>query len=389
MFSDPQTQRLWHAGKIRAAYEHSASTQVTAVASEHPFRDANASLEQARRWHEHGMLCFHVAQFAECHTMLERAHAARVRMLGAEHPDALETLERRAALAHYRLAADAPAKFEDVVKRLVRALGEDHGRVAIARRNQAACLRDTGELAEARRVLELARPAIEGAWPTAHAEAIALDKVDALLAVLEDRAADAIPIAERAIRTGTAVWHDTHPFVAAAEMTLAAAELELDEAKRAAKRMSAVRKVFQNVYGRCHPLLAIADHYYARCELVLGRNFELAEMLASGAINLYRETYPAAPVAFSHTLFDILYESRRVVDAGELALELEDAPRWLQLEMTSKVANHLVAMRDFRAALRFVKRTRDLCDEDELRAKWTDQLAYLTEQLPPGPDRDT
>ncbi len=388
MFSDPHTQRLWHAGEIRAAYEHSASTVVAPPVTEHPFRDAGASLEAAGRWHQHGILCWHAARFAECKTMLDRAHAARKQVLGAEHADTLDTLERRAALAHYLIADDDQAKFEDVVGRLVRVFGDDHLRVAIARRNFAACLRDRRRVDDARAMLELARTVIERDLPTDHAEVVALYKVDAMLAIAERRSADAIAIAERAIRVGIWVWHDEHPFVAAAALTLASAEARQGDDKRAVKRMPDIHRSFERAYGR-HPLVALALHKHGQLELSLGRNYQLAEQLVRRGIEMYRETYPAMPMGMAQTLFKIMFASGRVVDAGEIALELADAPRWLQLDMTSKVANHLVKLRDFRTALPSVKRARDLCDDDETRAKWDTQVAYVAAQLPPGPDRDT
>ena len=388
MFSDPHTQRLWHAGEIRAAYEHSASTVVAPPVTEHPFRDAGASLEAAGGWHQHGILCWHAARFAECKTMLDRAHAARKQVLGAEHADTLDTLERRAALAHYLLAEDAPARFDDVVGRLVRVFGDEHLRVAIARRNFAACFRDRQRLDEARAMLELARTVIERDLPTDHAEVVALYKVDAMLAIAERRSNDAIAIAERAIRVGIWVWHDEHPFVAAAALTLASAEARQGDDKRAVKRMPDIHRSFERAYGR-HPLVALALHKHGQLELSLGRNYQLAEQLVRRGIEMYRETYPAMPLGMAQTLFKIMFASGRVVDAGELALELPEAPRWVQLDMTSKVANYLVKLRDFRTALPFVNRARDLCDDDETRAKWGDQAVYVSDQLPPGPDRDT
>jgi len=388
VFSDPHTQRLWHAGEIRAAYEHSAARVAAAPVSEHPFRDASASLEVAREWHAHGILCWHAARFAECKTMLDRAHAARKQVLGAEHPDTLDTLERRAALAHYLLADDDQARFDDVVGRLVRVFGEDHLRVAIARRNFSTCFRDRGRIDDARAMLELARPVIERELPTDHAEVVALYKVDAMLAIAEQRSAEAIGIAERAIRVGIWVWHDDHPFVAAAALTLASAEARQGDDKRAVKRMPDIHRSFDRAYGR-HPLVALALHKHGQLELALGRNFQLAEQLVRRGIEMYRETYPTMPMGMAQTLFKIMFASGRVVDAGELAVELADAPRWLQLDMTSKVANHLVKLRDFRTALPFVKRARDLCDDDETRAKWAEQAAYVADQLPPGPVRDT
>jgi tetratricopeptide (TPR) repeat protein len=388
VFSDPHTQRLWHAGEIRAAYEHSASTMVAPPVSEHPFRDAGASLEAARRWHEHGILCWHAARFPECQTVLDRAHAARKQALGAEHPDTLATLERQAALAHYLFADDDRSKFDDVVGRLVRVFGEDHLRVAIARRNYATCIRDRDRPDAARGMLELARPVIERDLPTDHPDVVALYKVDAMLAIAEDRLAEAIVIAERAIRVGTLVWHGDHPFVAAAALTLATAEAEQGYDKRAVKRLIDVHRLFVRAYGR-HPLTAIALHRHAQCELALGRNFERAEQLVRRAIAMYGETYPGRQLAFVQTLFDILFESRRVLEAGELAFELDDAPRWMQLDMTSKVANYLAALRDFGTALPFAERARDLCDDAEIRGEWADRVEYLVDQLPPGPDRDT
>jgi tetratricopeptide (TPR) repeat protein len=379
MFSDPDVEQLWHAGKIRAAYEASAKKIVPVPTTDHPFRDPVALLDAARQWHEHGTLCWYVARFAECGELLERAHAARVSSLGADHPDTLDTVERLAALAHYQLSADASTRFGEVIARLERVHGPGTTRVAIAQRNCAAALRDQRKLDEAGAMLGRARAVLEAALPPEHPEVIAALKVSALLLNIEKKHHEAIVDAERAVAMGSRAWSADHPMVAHAELSIAEAELRLGDHKRAAKRMPSIIARIERGLGH-HPMLGLALVKHAECELAAGRNFMRAEELARRGGAVYMETYPAA--AHPHwVLFHILYESRQIVEAGELVLELgERLPRRYVLAMTGKLANHLMRIRDYRAALPWVERSRDLCDDPAVAAAWSARVEQLRRQ---------
>jgi hypothetical protein len=90
------------------------------------------------------VLSWYNARFDECERVLETSHQLRRQVRGDHHPDTLDTLERLAALAHYQLRDDdlAGERFSAAIAGLSRAHGADHVRVAVARRNHAAYLRD-------------------------------------------------------------------------------------------------------------------------------------------------------------------------------------------------------------------------------------------------------
>ena len=383
-------QRLWNAGQIRAAYEASVKSTEARPTTDHPFRDPVRTLDTARQWHEHGILCWHNARFPEAGAVLGRAHVARKAALGEDHPETLDTLERLAALSHYLVADDAVARFEDVVARFERVHGEDHVRVAIARRNLAACLRDRQRIAEARTILDRAVDVIERALPPEHPDVVAALKVDAMIHNAEGTYHAAIGLAERAVKLGTRIWDEDHPLVASPELTIAGAELRLGEHKRALKRMPAVVKRLQRGYGE-HPLVAIAMSKQAHIELELGSNFQHAETLIRAAMAMYRKTYPPMPVFMGWILFQILFESRQIVEAGELVLELGDRPSQRQrAAMAGKLANYLVKLGDYPRAIPWLERTRDLVEDPEVRVKWDEQVDRWTRHVKRFErDRDT
>src|SRR5204863_8965904 len=131
-------------------------------------------------------------------------------------------------LGHYRIDPEAPRMFGDVITRLERVHGAGSVRVAIAERNGAACLRDRGKREEARAMIERARAVLLRALPIEHPEIVALYKVSAHAHLYAGDAEAALGEAQRAVDLGVRVWGIEHPFVAHAELTIAAAELKLD-----------------------------------------------------------------------------------------------------------------------------------------------------------------
>lgn len=381
MFTDPEVERLWRAGKIRAAYDASSRITAPRPTADHPFRDPTSLLATARQWHEHGVLCWHVARFPEAGAVLGRALAARKQSLGVDHPDTLDTAERLAALAHYLLDDAAPDRFADVVSRLERVHGEDHVRVAIAQRNYAACLRDTQRIAEARTLIDHARHVLERELPPEHEEIVAAYKVSAMLYNMEGGYHKAIGDAERAVKIGRRIWSDDHPFVVTAELSIANAELSLGEHRRAGKRLPAMIKSLQRDLGD-HPMVAIALCLHADVELAAGSNFQRAEQLVRRGMAIYRQTYgDDVPEAMVWTLFQILFESRQIVEAGEYAQAAGELSRGLRLAMAGKLANYLTQVRDYPNAVPWIERARDLSDDAEVAAEWAAQAERLRREI--------
>ena len=173
----------------------------------HPFREAPSPLDEARRWHEHGHpVLGQVAAFPEARDALRRTYATRRRLLGPDHADTLETLERLAALAHFCMDDAAIARFEAVLAGSLRLYGDEHVRVAVARRNFAACLRDRGRKRDARIQIRASQRDVRArAAPPEHADVVAGLKVEAMLLEGERAHHAAIERAERAAALGRRV----------------------------------------------------------------------------------------------------------------------------------------------------------------------------------------
>lgn len=259
MFTDPAVQRLWDAGRILAAYE--GSSEPVALSNEHPFRDQHLLLTDAQQWHERGVLCWYNARDGEAEAALARAYELRRKILGPDHPDTLDTVERQAA------AARSIPKFEAVIDRLIAVFDEQHLRVAIARRNFAAELRNASRVPEARAIFRLAAPVIESSLPSGHGDVVALLKVAALLCVHEEDHASSIARATRAIELGQGLWNEAHPFIASAELIVATAERKLHKYKRARQRLPWICERLEAAYGE-HPLLALALWLGAQIDLL-------------------------------------------------------------------------------------------------------------------------
>ena len=380
LFGDPKVQALWDAGKIRAAYEASAMPE-TATA-DHPFRDPIERLAAATRAHEHGTLCWYAARFAECESALVLAHAERTQLLGEDHPDTLDTLERIAALEHYLMVPEAPGRFGEIITRLEQVHGAGSVRVAIAERNGAACLRDHGAVGEARALIERSLGVLRRALPGEHPEVVAAFKVSALLHIVEEQPEAALEDARRAVDLGTGVWSAAHPFVAHAELTVASAEARLGKLRAARKRMPSVIERIERGMGAQHPMLGLALATFAEMELEAGQNFLRAEELVRRAIAVYGVTYPGVSPQMVWTLFRILYESGQVVEAGELLrADGAELSRELQLEMAAKLANRLTRLRDLRGALPWLELARDLCDDPEVSAQWAAQAERFRREI--------
>jgi tetratricopeptide (TPR) repeat protein len=365
---------LFAAGRIRDAYLASAKAIEPLAVLDDPYRGTIAPLDTARRWHDHGTLCWQAARFPEAATALRHAYAMRRRLLGADHADTLDTLERQAALAHYVLDERATAWFEQVIAGFIALHGADHVRVAVARRNFAAALRDTNQMERAREQIDRATEVIERELPSEHPDVIAALKVDAMIHLREKSYSAALRLADRAVSLGKRVWDSDHAFVVAAEMIVGSAEMRLGMHRQAAKRLARVRSALAQAYGE-HPLVAIAYTNQATCELSRNSNLQRAEELARTGLAMYRRTYPDRGGAMAWTLFEILYAANRLVDAGELANEVDQlvTPRTRQA-MAARLANAFVRLGEYKGALPWLERARDASESDDVRAKWAAQL---------------
>ncbi len=365
VFTDPVVQRLWDAGRILAAYE--ASTVPEASSSEHPFRDQHQLLADARRWHERGVLCRFNARMLESSTALAKAHELRHRALGDQHPDTLATVEAQAAAAH------SPEKFASVVDRLIDALGENHLRVAIARRNYAGVLRDLQRYEEARATLALATAVLDDQLPAEDPERIAVLKVDALLRVYEDDCATAIAQGARAMQLGKRIWNPAHPFIAAAELVIAFAELRSGSWKSARKRLPSVSARLEAAYGD-HPLVAVA--LWRAAQVAVEARYAILDVeddMRRALVMFERTGSDTAVMQF--TLFQMLYFSGRTLEATELAESLfAQVERNYQCDMASSLAWLWNRAMDPVAARRWGERARE-SSPDKMRATWTETLS--------------
>ncbi|MEO7094429.1 MAG: hypothetical protein ABI175_14335, partial [Polyangiales bacterium] len=284
--------------------------------SAHPFRDQHLLLADAQLWHERGVLAWHNARHVEAEAALARAFVLRNENLGPDHPETLETLERQAACAR------SVPKLEAVIARLIGVFGVQHVRVAIARRNLAADLRNASRLREARALLGLAGPVIEGALPAGHADVVALLKVDALLNLYEKRYEPALALASRAIELGQGLWPEAHPFLASAELTVLHVELATKNYKSAHRRFPSILGRLEAAFG-AHPLVAITLWLGARIDLEGEYGLLQAEGDMVRAIEMVRAVHEET-AHLELTLFEVLYRTGRVLDAEKVAHVLYD-----------------------------------------------------------------
>lgn len=312
------SEDAWARGEFRAATDASAAALAERSGGE-PFRDGVRPIEAARALHEHGRRCWHLARFDEAHRCLQRAYDLRASTLGAGHPDTLATLERLAALAEYTGDIDlARARFDEVITGL-RAADVPATRVAVAQRNLAAALRNSGDTdAAAALIADDVRPVL-AQLPDAHPDHVDLLKGEATLASWQDPARAFQP-SRLAARAAIACWGETHPFTAGAQLTLAKSQLARGRDVDAYARLELVTAVFARAYGP-HPLLAIAYDAMSHCrQEQRGRCRDNARR----AYEMYRAVYPT-PMAygFGERYLDLLLVDYDLMKAEPLASDLQ------------------------------------------------------------------
>ena len=381
--SDPIGE-AWRRGAFPYAYALSLVELTPVDRAQHPYRADAPPLEQATLWHEHGRRCWQLAKLDEAEHALQRAYELRRPILGVDDPLTLDTAERLAAVASYRGdEALATERFTQALAGLERVHGEGSVRVAIARRNFAAHLRSSGDLARAEALLELAMKVLATRLPEADPEHIDGLKVEAFLRFVQGAHHRALAIAERAIELGIAAWHLDHPFVASAHLTAARAQRMLGLYRAARKRLAIVIPCFERAYG-AHPLTAVALHQAACVELD-DHNHDLAEELARRALAMYRAFHPTGYAAtIATTLLRILAERGQFGDAAALVEEFEPLARETRrYTLSLALADAQLAAGRVASGFANLRRARALAPADrhaELDAaiaSWADELEEL------------
>lgn len=284
MFSDPGVDELWRAGQFRAAFEASPIPDDTR--GDAPFRDRLETLARSQRWHEYGTLAWYAGKFREAETALARAFEVRRDALGETHADTLASQVRHAAAVGV-LDRRGVVLFERAIGILGEVFGFEGLEVALARRDLAVCLRDFGELARARALIDLARPTIEEQLELDHPASILALAADAGLAELELRYEQALHLGQRAVGLGAIAWSPEHPFVASAELVVAVAEMRRSDPASAKKRLPGIVERLEAGYGD-HPELARALWCRAACAVTLRRGMRGAEKDMLRVVEIYR-----------------------------------------------------------------------------------------------------
>jgi hypothetical protein len=277
-------QELWNAGRFRAAFE--ASSAPDNARGDAPFRDRLETLARSQRWHEYGTLAWYAGHFRVAEAALARAFEVRRDTLGDTHADTLASQVRYAAAVGV-LDRRGIVLFERAIGTLGEVFGFEGLEVALARRDLAVCLRDFGELARARALIDAARPTIEEQLELDHPAAILALCADAGLAELEGDDERAGRLGSRAAGLGAIAWSPEHPFVASAELVVAVAEMRKGDPAAAKKRLGGIVERLEAGYGD-HPEVARALWARAACAVTLRRGLRGAEKDMLRVVEIYR-----------------------------------------------------------------------------------------------------
>jgi hypothetical protein len=230
-------------------------------------------------------------------------------------------------------------------------------------------------------MMDRATEILERELPPAHPERVAALKADAYLHLIDGAHHAARRVAERAVELGRELWSDEHPFVLTAELIVATAEVRAGEFKEADRRLTRIAKHLERSYGS-HPMLAIALSRRAQLELARCKNFGRAEALARAALDMYRHTYPRASDSLTWTLFRVLMDSQRSVDAGELVEQVAaEVSQSMLRSMAAELSRAFIAVGDHRAAVTWIERVRDATEPGEDRDEWSAYLERWTRYI--------
>jgi hypothetical protein len=261
----PSVDELWRSGDLRAAAD--ASAAALELYGE-PFRGTDtADLELARLLHDHGTLCWYVARFDEAERCLDRAYDIRQTLLGDTHLETLDTLGRLAGLANYQRRIElADDRYDRLVEVLRGIEGNKGMRLAIARRNYAAFLRDGDQKREARELMDQATKVLK--HTDQPLELLALRKADALLHCVQRDHRRALDLVEAALRD--APLPADHPHLATARLIAARTLLILDSFAEGLRLVDELVPQLERGYGD-HPIVAIAIQLRAQLTIEAGR----------------------------------------------------------------------------------------------------------------------
>jgi hypothetical protein len=142
-----------------------------------------------------------------------------------------------------------------------------------------------------------------------------------------------------------------------------------------------VLKIFEKKLRPAHPLTAVV--LLRQAQLVhrdKHGSLERAEELARRSLAIVRETLPVVTGDFTWTLFQILMDAGKPVDAAELATQIDpDLEIDMRLELAARLSNRFLQIGDYKTALPWLARACEACGGDaELRAEWTAELEKWT-----------
>ncbi len=260
---------LGGAGDFELSLVAAAPEPVQAV--EHRARDLEDAEERVR-WaeqggggtvlavalHHRGEVLYARGDVAGAERSFAAALEIRAALLGPEHPAAIDSLGRLAAMVQ---VAGRPAEAEPMLERTIelckRVLGPGHPRTAESLRELAALLRQTGELARARELLERALAIQEEALGEEDASTAAT--LHGLGLVLE--AQGDYPAARNALERALAIQERTlgahHEDTAATQCGLAYVVQVLGDLSLSRSMFERALGVFEETLGPDHPHVAV------------------------------------------------------------------------------------------------------------------------------------
>jgi tetratricopeptide (TPR) repeat protein len=214
--------------------------------------------------------------------LFEKAHAARLAALGADHPDTVVSL---ANLAGAYIDDDKPAEAirlcEEALERGTRAWRPDDPSFSPARANLARAYLRAGRVEEATRLFESALQRVEahrGADPV-HVIQIRSGLAEAYLAT--GRPGEAIRALDGPLREFERTLGLDHPAVVKARNNLATAYAKADRAADAARLLESVVRSEEARYGPDHPKTLVGRNNLALAYRALGRIDEATRLFES------------------------------------------------------------------------------------------------------------
>jgi tetratricopeptide (TPR) repeat protein len=236
--------------------------------------------------YRHGAL----AAYAQARPLYERALAIREKVLGAEHPDTVLSLNNLALLLHTQGDNEgARPLYERALAIREKALGPEHPSTATSLNNLALSLHDQGELAAARPLYERALAIREKVLGAEHPDtANSLNNLASLLQAQGDYSG-ARPLYERALAIREKVLGPEHPDTATSLSNLAVLLRKIGNTAEAGPLFERAIAIGEKARGSEHPLTERYRSHYARLLLDTGRPVE-ALSLGQAALAIHAGT---------------------------------------------------------------------------------------------------